>query len=278
MGTLTGGGPWSHSKGKGYFKLSEWWTVFDQHYTDAGLIDPNITTGVFNSSLYGEYGITNRLSCILNAPLFSRNHINNLVSTTTNQVTMEGEAINSVGDIDLSLKYGLTKPSSNKIPLSVTLILGIPTGKKEGGTQKNLQTGDGEFNQMIQIDVGKGFSLGSKVSTYVSAYTAFNNRTNGYSEEIRYGIEAGAGLFRQKLWLVGRLNIVESLKNGNAVETSTSTSIFANNLEYTSIGVEANYYITEQIGLSASVAGALRGENIAAAPSYSVGVFFDLSN
>ena len=41
---LTAGGPWPQPKGKGYFKLSEWWIIFDQHYTDQGLIDPNVTT------------------------------------------------------------------------------------------------------------------------------------------------------------------------------------------------------------------------------------------
>ncbi len=274
IGSMKAGGPWPQKKGKGYFKLSEWWVVFDQHYTDIGLRDPNITTGVFNTSIYAEYGITDRLTTIVNAPFLSRNYMNNLVSATTNEVILPGEAINTLGDIDLGLKYGLT--AGGKIPLALTLMVGLPTGKTAGGSQRNLQTGDGEFNQLIQLDAGGGFSV-KKTSLYTSAYVGFNNRTKGYSEELRFGLEGGAGLFDNKLWLTGKLNIVESLKNGDTVETITSTSLFANNSEFTTLTLEASYYVSKKVGFSASFASPLRGEIIAAAPSYSVGVFFDMS-
>ena len=122
------GGPWPQPKGKGFFKLSQWWVTFDQHYTDVGRLDPNITTGVFNTSLYGEYGFTDRFSAILYAPFLSRNYMNNLVSSTTGNVLIVGEAVNSVGDFDIGFKYGLTKPDT-KIPVALTLTLGLPTEK-----------------------------------------------------------------------------------------------------------------------------------------------------
>lgn len=267
------GGPWPQPKGKGYFKLSEWWTVFSEHYTDTGLKDPNLTTGVFNTSIYAEYGLTNRLTTVINVPFLSRNYMNNLRSATTDEILINGEAINTFGDIDLGLKFGLTK---GKIPIALTLTLGVPTGETGGGSLNALQTGDGEFNQMLQIDAGGGFNLG-ELSAYLSGFVGVNNRTNGYSEELRFGLEAGLGLFEQKLWLSGRLNIVESFKNGDTAETITSTSLFANNSEFTSIGLEANLYVTKNIGVSAGVAGAVRGEIIAAAPSYTVGIFYDMN-
>ena len=269
------GGPWPQKKGKGYFKLSEWWIVFDQHYTDQGLIDPNVTTGIFNTSLYAEYGITNRFTTILNAPLLSRNYMNNLRSATTEDIIVAGEAINRFGDVDLGFKYGLTKPGA-KTPIALSLILGLPTGTPVAGELNNLQTGDGEFNQIIQIDAGRGFNIG-KTPAYISAYTGFNNRTKDFSEEFRYGVEFGFALAKSKLWVTSKLNAVESFKNGATAETVTSTSIFANNSEFSSIAFEANYYVTKKVGISAGVAGAFRGEIIAAAPSYSVGVFYDMS-
>lgn len=269
------GGPWPQQKGKGYFKLSESWIIFDQHFTDAGLLDPNITTGIFNTNFYGEYGITDQFTGIINGPFFTRNYTNNLVSGTTGEVLVPGEAVNALGDIDLGFKYGF-KLTSLEIPVSATLILGLPTGKASAGTQGNLQTGDGEFNQMLQIDAGAGFNLTPKINSYFSTYIGFNNRTNGYSEEFRYGLEAGLGFMGRKLWVIGRVGGVESFKNGETAATITSTSIFANNTEYTSFAVEAAYYVTKRVGFSASYAGAWRGEIIAAAPTYSVGVFYDL--
>jgi hypothetical protein len=273
---LHAGGPWPQARGKAYLKLSEWWTVFDQHYTDAGLLDPNVTTGIFNTTFYAEYGITDRFTTIINAPLFSRNYVNNLRSTTTGELIQSGDAVNSLGDIDLGIKYGLTKPGS-RFPVAATLILGLPTGRSVAGIQDNLQTGDGEFNQILQVETGTSFRLGKKVNSYASVYLGANHRSNGFSEEFRYGVEWGFGLRDQRLWLIGRLNSVESFKNGETAATMTSTSIFANNTEFSGVALEAAYYIKGRWGISASVAGAFRGEIIAAAPAYSVGIFYDLN-
>lgn len=270
------GGPWPQQKGKGYFKLSESWIVFDQYFTNTGLLEPNVKTSIFNTNFYGEYGITDKLSGIVNGPLFTRNFIDDKISPTTGNVIVPCEAINALGDIDLGLKYGV-KVSGMEIPVAATLILGLPTGNASAGAQGNLQTGDGEFNQMIQIDAGAGFNLTPKINSYFSTFIGFNNRTNGYSEEFRYGLESGLGFMDRKLWVVARIVGVESLKNGDAVETGKSTSIYSNNTEYTSFSFEAAYYIAKRIGFSASYAGAFRGENIAAAPTYSIGAFYDLS-
>jgi hypothetical protein len=268
------GGPWPQPKGEGYFKLSEWWIIFDQHYTDQGLIDPNVTNGIFNTSFYGEYGVTDRFTLVLNAPLFSRAYNNNLRSATTDEIIAPGDAINSIGDIDLGFKFGLTGADA-KIPVALSLTLGVPTGNSQGGIAENLQTGDGEFNQLIQLDAGRGFNIGS-ASSYISAHIGFNNRTNDFSEEFRYGFEWGVGLFDNRFWLNTKINGSESFKNGFNAASANATSIFANNSEFFSIGVEGNIHLTENFGISAGVANAVRGEIIAAAPSYSVGVFYQM--
>ena len=269
------GGPWLPKKNKGYFKIGQWGLVFDQHYTDAGKIDPNVTTGIFNTHLYAEYGITDRFGAQLYFPFLSRNYMNNIVSGTTGEVLIPGEAVNSVGDTDLGFKYALNKPGS-KIPIAASFVFGLPLGKAAAGTQENLQTGDGEFNQIIQVDAGRGFAVSKKVNGYVSGNLGFNNRTNGFSDEFRYSLEAGVGLVQNKVWLISRLTGVESFKNGTTAAEVTSTSIFANNTEFTSLGLEAAVYATKEFGFSVGAAGAFRGEIIAAAPSYSAGVFWDL--
>jgi hypothetical protein len=274
--TAQAGGGWTQPKGKGYYKLSEWWLVFDQHYTDKGEIDPNVTTGLFHTFVYAEHGITDRFTGIFNGAIFSRNYTNNVKSSVTGETIFAGEALNSIGDIDLIGKYSITKPGSS-FPFAASLLLGIPTGNSSGGLSGNLQTGDGEFNQMLQVDLSKGLSFGKKVSFYANSYVAYNNRTKGYSSEFRYGLEGGFGLFKQKLWLVGKLFGVQSLKNGNTGDRVTSNSVFANDVVYSSYSYEANYYVLKNFGVSASFASAFRGEVIAAAPSYSVGVFWDTS-
>lgn len=274
---LIAGGGWTQKKNKGYYKLSEWWIVFDEHYTDVGAIDPNITTGIFNTFLYAEYGLSDRVTGILNSSVFSRNYTNNLISSITGNVLIEGEALNAMGDTDLGLKYRLTQ-LNNPWAFSGSITLGIPTGKTNGGSQGNLQTGDGEFNQIIQFDLGRSLNIFRGNQTYFNTYLGFNHRTENFSEEIRFGFEFGIGILNNRLWMIGKNNTIESLKNGATAEALNSTTIFANNTEFSSFAIELNYYLKDNLGVSVSAAGASRGEIIAAAPSYSIGIFLDLTN
>ncbi|MCO6488701.1 MAG: hypothetical protein J5I98_09805 [Phaeodactylibacter sp.] len=268
------GGGWPQPRGGGFFKLSEWWVISDQHFTDVGKLDPNVTTGIFNTSLYAEYGFTDRLTGVLYFPFFSRAYFNNTVSGTTGEVITPGEAINTIGDTDISLKYGIL--TNGPVALSATLTLGLPLGNDSGGTAGNLQTGDGEFNQLLQVDAGKGFRFG-KIDAYANAYFGFNNRTNDFSDELRFGIEGGATFWEGRLTAILRLYGVQSLNNGALPsELSNSTSIFANNTEHLSYAPELAYNISDKWGVSVSTGRAFSGRLIFANPSYSVGVFVKL--
>lgn len=272
--SLIAGGGWPQPAGHGYFKLYQWWVVADQHFTDAGLIDPNVTNGIFNTGLYAEYGFTNRFTAILNFPFYSRAYYNNTVSATTGEIITPGEAINAIGDIDIGFKYGII--TNGPYALSASLFLGIPTGENSGGDIGILQTGDGEFNQMIQLDLGRGFQIG-KVNAFANVFAAFNNRTEDFSDELRFGVEAGATFWNNRITAIARIIGIESLKNGKLpADVTGGATIFANNSEYWSFTPEVAYHFSEKWGVSAAIGTAFSGRLIYARPSYSVGVFFNL--
>lgn len=272
VNTLWAGG-WPQPKGHGYFKIGQWWVIADQHFTDVGGIDPNVTNGIFNTFAYAEYGLTDRLTAVAYFPFFSRTYFNNTVSGTTGELLKAGEAVNSIGDTDFSLRYAWIP--QGKVVLSSTLLLGLPTGKSQGGSDGVLQTGDGEFNQLLRMDAGTSFRLG-KQNAYANAYFGFNNRTRGFSDELRFGVEAGVGLAADKLYLTLRLDGVESLNNGDPTNTPNPTSVFANNAEFLAISPEVAYFVTPRWGVSVGAGGAFSGRLIYARPSYNVGVFFKL--
>lgn len=83
--SLAGGG-WTKQKGHGFAKIGQWWVLADQHFVRDGKIDPNVTIGLYNTSLYGEYGITDRLTGVIYFPFFSRATSNNVLSETTGEV------------------------------------------------------------------------------------------------------------------------------------------------------------------------------------------------
>ncbi len=265
---------WTKGKDNAYYKLSAWYLEADEHYTSSGAISPLTTRGLFNVNFYGEYGLTDKLDVIAYIPFFVRSFQNNQVSATRGNITNKGAVLNSFGDTDLGVRYGLFK--NEKLAISSTLKLGLPLGKTSGGNQTAvLQNGDGEFNQQLQLDLGLPFKLGV-LGAYAKAHLAYNHRTEGFSDEVYYGGELGVHFFK-KLWLIGRLNILNSTKNGSLGDAgSTNGSVFANNIEFTNLGLEAAYYITSKIGVSLTFTSVVAGRIITAAPSYSGGVFFDL--
>lgn len=264
---------WVKEKGKGYYKLSAWYLEADEHYTNTGAKDPNTTRGQFNINLYGEYGISDAFDVVGYIPFFSRTYQNDILSGTTGNIITEGEALNSIGDVELGLRYGIIQKEN--WALSASLTLGIPTGNNSGGSDGSFQTGDGEFNQYLKTSIGVPFKLGNS-NLYASSFLGFNNRTRGFSDEWRAGLEVGLNAITNKLWLISKLNSIQSLNNGTLNAQNSQGSIFANNIEFLSLGVEANYYITNSLGVSLNYTGALSGRIIYAAPSYSAGIFLDI--
>lgn len=264
---LAGGG-WPQPKGTGYYKLGQNWIIADSFYGPNGDIIRIRTTALYTTSLYGEYGITDRLSGILYFPFFVRNTLNEERYSPSGRV-VPGDVVNTVGDADVAIKYGLivNKP----IVLSVTLLLGLPIGETAGGDGKILQTGDGEFNQMVKFDVSGSLH---PVPLYGSAYVGFNNRTENFSDEIRFGVEVGYTFFK-KLTAIAKVNIVESLYNGDDTLTENN-GVFSNNTEYVSPMIEAAYAINDKWGVSCSAGYAFSAKNILASPNYGVGVYLKL--
>ena len=149
--------------------------------------DPNVTAGLYNTTFYGEYGFTDKLTGIINLPLMSRSLVNNVISSTTQEVISEGSAINNLGDVDLTIKYGLY--NNGFIALSASVIFGLPLGEDAGGPERNLQTGDGEFNEMVRVDAGFSLVHSENISVYGNIYGGYNQRNKGFSDELRFGAE-----------------------------------------------------------------------------------------
>lgn len=267
---LKAGGGWVHAKGNGFFKLSEWWVVADKHYTDSG-IDGNITIGLYNTSLYGEYGISDKFDAVVYLPFFSRAVTNDEISGTTGTVIVPGDAINSIGDATVGIKYGLVR--TGPVVVSATLTLGLPFGKTDAGNRGILETGDGEFNQYLAFhaSTSKGFG---KFNTFYSLNFGFNNRTEGFSDELRYGLEVGA-IFNKRIIGIYRLQRLESLENSTFDETNGAT-LFASDQEFTAYTFEVGYEFKEKFGITANVGGAYSGRLIFANKTYSVGVYLKL--
>jgi protein XagA len=260
------GGGWPQPKKHGYFKLSQNFIQSPYYFGPDGDIIDITTISLYTTSFYGEYGITDRITGILYFPFFVRNTLNEVQYNQSGK-TEPGDSFNSLGDTDISFKYGIVM--NKPVVVSATLLLGLPLGKTGGGESQILQSGDGEFNQMIKIDVSSSFH---PKPIYVSAYAAFNNRTKGFSDEVRFGAEIGFTF--KKFIPILKINAIQSLFNGDA--EVVQNGIFSNNTEYVSPMIELNYQVTEKMGISGSGGFALSGRNILASPNWSMGVYLKL--
>jgi hypothetical protein len=255
------GGGWPQPYRRGYFKLAQNFIGSSYFYNSSGVVVESSTINLLTTSIYGEYGFTDRFTGIVYLPFFVRHSLtsqNNLGSDLSLQ---------HFGDTDITFKYALIidKP----IVVSASVLLGLPLGKSFGTGQQILQTGDGEFNQMVRIDASHSFY---PKPIYVSMYAAFNNRTRNFSDEIRFGAEVGFTF--KKFIPVLKLNIVQSLFNGTVEEVQNG--VFSNNTEYVSPTLELNYQLNEKWGLSGSGGFAFAGRNILASPNWSLGIYFKL--
>lgn len=270
INTFAGGG-WPQKKHGLYLKLSQWWVIYNSYYDNFGNKINDRSRGIYNTSLYAEYGITKNLTGILYFPFYSVAVLGQEVAKNTGVVLAERDKISGVGDMDLSIKYGLIQKSG--VAISTSLLLGFPLGVHEGGRDGSLQTGDGEFNQMIRVDASSSFKLG-KYFPYTSIYTAYNNRSNNFSDEIRYGLEAGIVL--KKLMIIVRGDAVKSLRNSDENFNQFNTGLNLNNAEYLNLSMELGYKITDKIGASLNYNKAVSGKLIFTDPSYSIGVFLSI--
>jgi len=76
-------------------------------------------------------------------PFYARSVNNKVINNLGQEVEgFPGEALNSIGDSQIGLKYGLYQ--NGKISLAASYTIDLPLGETGKGEQKTLATGDGE--------------------------------------------------------------------------------------------------------------------------------------
>ncbi len=258
-------GGWPKKKGEGFFKLGQYILSSGRQFNPDGTksdVFPRV--GVYNTSFYGEYGFTDRLTGIIYLPFFSRAVLNNRADQNGDIIALGG-ALNSIGDTDVSLKYGLIV--KGPIVVSATLTLGLPLGNPSGGPSGVLSTGDGEFNQLLTVEASHSFY---PLPLYATISGGLNNRGNDFSEEWRIGAEVGYSF--GDLTVLARLSSVQSFMNSDNTSNVISQGVFGNNIEYFTLSPQLIYEFNEKVGGSFGVSKAIYGSRVLADLAYDFGV------
>lgn len=257
---------WVKKKGELYAQAAVSNFSSNKYYSPSGtLLDEGSTFNSRGLLLYGEYGITDRLTAVFDAPIFMLNSF----STT--------ETVGGIGSVKLGVKYGLLK----NFPLTFAVDFEIPTddgvnlsSAKEANElgivdQINLPTSDGEFNIWTTLAASKSLADNK---TFGSIYGRVNIRTQEFSPQWQSGFEIGH-LFFEKLYLIGKLQVQGKL----AEETSTGGSfLYGEGTTFTSVGLTSIFKINDKWSVIASYADytdlIVDRKNIYGGGTYSLGV------
>lgn len=274
---------WTQAQNEGYFKLNQSLIRAGQFYNPNGDLIDITTTSVYSSVLYGEYGLNDRLTALVNAQLFVRSTINNLESTVDGFV-IPGDEFGGLGEIQLGLKYGLI--SSGPIVLAASGQVKLPSGENVGGNTELLQSGDGAWGAIGMLHASHSFYPKPLYANLSAGYqwrgTADIPYTSGlvtvnYDDAFVWAGELG--WTPNEHWVLAlKWTQVQPLGTDSGEGATGSSSIFGNRLTYFAIIPELNYFISKSWGASASVGGVLFARNILAAPSLNLGVFYQLKN
>lgn len=233
---------WTRTKQSVYLQASAATFSSNEYYSTAGLLfDQGSTFRTHHLSLYGEYGLSDRLTALLNVPVLQLNSFN-----TT-------ETVAGIGNVRLGGKYRLLKHT----PLALQIELDIPTNDgtnfanaKEPNDigiieQINLPTSDGEFNIWSTLVFSQSSKSGK---TFGSVYASTNFRTQGYSHQWQAGLELGH-LFFDQLYLIGKLKVQDDFTDN---PRSVGSFLYGEGTTFTEMGLTAMYKLNNFWRLVAS--------------------------
>ncbi len=260
---------WTRKKNTYFIKTSLNLFSSSDYYTPDG---EKLKTTQFNQqslNLYGEYGISDKLTAIIGFPMLKLNSYDNTETAT------------GIGDLKIELKYALLRKN---IPLTLSVAPEFPTGSKNNYAQNkvsaidqiNLPTGDGEFNVWTTVAASHSFH---PLPAYVSLSSAYNYRTQynsfTFRDQIKFNFEAGYKLL-DKVWFNGTISAQSSVgKSKGATEF-----IRGEGTEFTAFGLGAAYEFVKHWSVSLQTWGysdlILDRKNIYSAPTYSIGVFYEI--
>ncbi|MDD7915546.1 hypothetical protein [Polaribacter ponticola] len=256
--------PWTQEKGKFYTQLSL--TTIPNYDTLFGDPEYNTERETTDNTIqfYGEYGITNNTSLLVNLP-FKLIKTGDFVNPNLSQVFKTTEASKSAfGNIEIGLKHNFYKKD-----WILSGQFSVEANTSTYNEASGIRTGYDAWSFTPLFLAGKSFG-----KSYLQTFIGANIRTNNYSSNFKIGGEYGKKL-GEKFWLIGFLDITKSLENGDIILTNANltTGLYVNDQEYGGFGFKGIYEINSKFGVNAGLGGAFFGNNVAKQGAFTFGVY-----
>ena len=197
--TIFSQGPWTKEKGKFYTQLS--FTTIPNYNTLFGNPDYEIEGSISDNTIqfYGEYGISNKTTLLLNVPIKIISFDQNVVCVTTPCNNIKNKE-NAIGNIEIGIKHNFYKKD-----WLLSGQLSIETNTSSFYKNSGIRTGYNAWSINPLFLAGKSFS-----KSYLQTFVGGNIRTNNYSSNFKIGGEYGNKITKN-IWLVGFIDLTLNL-------------------------------------------------------------------
>lgn len=262
---LTIGQAWSRQKNSGYLQLGFSSLKGKGLYLPDGstLLLPRVVKDQ-TIQLYGEYGITNKLTTIISAPFkFTATGEEQELNYLPGDGPLPSGNLNSLGNIEVGLNYGFKQSGAIKGSFGIRSYL--PTASFNNST--GLRTGTNT------LGVAPGVYFGFSNSNYFAEHKSeINIRNSGYSTQYNSSLSLGV-LIENKLYMITSFDYLMSFYDGNYDDdTSLRTGLYVNNLEYMTYTLKFGYKMTDTLNLWLSSGGGIWGHLVIKAPALSIAI------
>lgn len=257
------GGPWVRPFRKGFFQVG-----FSGLYYNAVFNPLGTQRNVFRDNrdltfqLYTEYGFARNWELRAVVPFKSMQ-----TGTSENPALnpVPAGTLNGLGNLGLGLKRALI---DKNVKLSVGVDVLANTFRNDD--RLGLRTGYEGWTVLPYLSLGSGTKR-----AYYYLEAGYGVMTQEYSNFLKINGELGYR-FGSRFWLAGTLDFRTPQRNGKFTNTEPYllTAAYLNDQLFLGTGIKAAYDLKpERLGLSASVIGAVGGENVPFSRSYNVGVY-----
>ena len=257
------GGPWIRGYRKGFVQFGYSGLYYNAVFGPTGSELPIYRNASdVTLQLYAEYGIANNweVRAVLPYKLLKTERSTNLSANPTPAGTLTG-----IGNIGLGLKRAILNG-----PVKLSVGVDALANTFANNDRIGLRTGYEGWTVMPYLSIGSG---GSR--TYYYAEAGYGFMTQNYSNFLKLNGELGYRL-HPRLWVAGTLDFRLPGRNGPFFNTEAYqfTGTYLNDQLFLGAGLKAAYDIVpDRLGLTASVIGALAGENVPFSRSYNAGIF-----
>ncbi|MEO1011727.1 MAG: hypothetical protein AAFX53_10510 [Bacteroidota bacterium] len=256
-------GAWTQAKNTSYIQLS-FYSIsgYEELFANP---DRDTEREISDNTLqlYGEYGLTDATTLIVNVPFkFLRSGRLNLQEFRM-PFSEEGSRT-ALGNIGLGVKHRLL---NDKWVLSAQL--NVETNTSTFFEEEALRSGYDTWTIAPRLNVGRSFDR-----MFVQAYTGVDTRFNGYSSNFRLGADFGI-LPLDRLWVIAFMDSSVSFQNGDIVlpPGNLLNGLYVNDQEFLAVGLKGIFEITDALGLMAGFTGAASGNNVPKRGVLGFGVF-----